>query len=87
MPGNTESIKSVNFQEVIVRRVMPPVIIIICLINSARVLVRVSCRREISEEILLFSSPTLCFSKNVIGSFIRWLYVVCRSSARTFLSH
>ena len=49
----------------------PPIIIIICRINSAKVVVNVSCNRVISAEILLFNSPTLLLLKKLIGKRIK----------------
>jgi hypothetical protein len=61
----------VSLKELIVIRVIPPIIRMSWDSRSARVEVRESCNKEMSDEIRLFSSPTLRVAKKLIGNLIR----------------
>ena len=69
--GTKANMNKVNRGDMIVNKVIPPTIVMTCLINWASVVVKVSCNNAISAEILLLSSPTLRVEKKAMGNLIR----------------
>src|SRR5450759_1018725 len=72
--GKIANMNKVSLKELIVISVIPPIISMSWDNRSARVEVSESCNKEMSDEIRLFSSPTLLAAKKLIGNLIRWLY-------------